>query len=65
MAKVSQPDLKRFLDECIAVNIQGGRKVPELKCPVPGAQVVGLAEDLWSESQIHIAAQMLLDHDPF
>ncbi|GAC76485.1 hypothetical protein PANT_22d00050 [Moesziomyces antarcticus T-34] len=27
MAKVSQPELKRFLDKRIAVNIQGGRKV--------------------------------------
>ena len=27
MAKVSQPELKRFLDKRIAVNIQGGRKI--------------------------------------
>lgn len=27
MAKVSQPELKRFLDKRISVNIQGGRKV--------------------------------------
>lgn len=27
MAKVAQPELKRFLDKRIAVNIQGGRKI--------------------------------------
>lgn len=27
MAKVSQPELKRFIDKRIAVNIQGGRKI--------------------------------------
>lgn len=27
MAKVSQPELKRFLDKRISVNIQGGRKI--------------------------------------
>lgn len=27
MAKVSQPELKRYLDKKVAVNIQGGRKI--------------------------------------
>jgi len=27
MSKVSQPELKRFLDKRITVNIQGGRKI--------------------------------------
>ncbi|KAN0063313.1 hypothetical protein ACQY0O_004478 [Thecaphora frezii] len=27
MSKVGQPELKRFLDKRIAVNIQGGRKI--------------------------------------
>lgn len=27
MAKVAQPELKRFLDKKVSVNIQGGRKV--------------------------------------
>lgn len=27
MAKVSQPELKRFLDKRVSINIQGGRKV--------------------------------------
>lgn len=27
MSKVSQPELKRFLERRVAVNIQGGRKV--------------------------------------
>ncbi|WFD31586.1 hypothetical protein MSPP1_002625 [Malassezia sp. CBS 17886] len=27
MSKVSQPELKRFLDKRVSVNIQGGRKV--------------------------------------
>jgi small nuclear ribonucleoprotein G len=27
MAKVSQPELKRFLDKRVSVNIQGGRKI--------------------------------------
>lgn len=27
MSKVSQPELKRFLDKYVSVNIQGGRKV--------------------------------------
>ncbi|WFD33198.1 hypothetical protein MCUN1_000011 [Malassezia cuniculi] len=27
MSKVSQPELKRFLDKHVSVNIQGGRKV--------------------------------------
>lgn len=27
MAKVSQPELKRFLDKRVSVNIQGGRRV--------------------------------------
>ncbi|CAO1620527.1 unnamed protein product [Sympodiomycopsis kandeliae] len=27
MAKVSQPELKRFLDKRVSINIQGGRKI--------------------------------------
>ncbi|SPO38494.1 probable SMX2 - snRNP G protein [Pseudozyma flocculosa] len=27
MSKVGQPELKRFLDKRVAVNIQGGRKI--------------------------------------
>jgi small nuclear ribonucleoprotein G len=27
MAKVAQPELKRFLDKRVAINIQGGRKI--------------------------------------
>jgi len=27
MAKVSQPELKRYLDKRVSVNIQGGRKI--------------------------------------
>jgi small nuclear ribonucleoprotein G len=27
MSKVSQPELKRFLDKNVLINIQGGRKI--------------------------------------